>query len=177
MGTSTIHKLISAATLAAVLLCLIAAGLLAVARLNGIRLLSAQSGSMAPAVRSGDLVLVRELVGLPRPGSVVSFQSADDPRVILTHRVVAVDARRGTFVARGDANATVDASAPVRNIYGVAVGSVPLAGHALDTLRHPLGLVLAVHLPAAAVVLSETRRLSRFYGGRLPGHYTLHGAR
>jgi signal peptidase I len=67
------------------------------------------SGSMAPAIRTGDLVIISAVAPEEvAPGHVVVF---DDPgRGLVTHRVVDVEA--GALRTQGDANRQVD-SRPV----------------------------------------------------------------
>jgi signal peptidase len=63
-------------------------------------------GSMEPSVRPGDVCVYRRCSNAAR-GDVVVFE---DGGTLVVHRVVLVD-RRGTFVTKGDANPTPDASA------------------------------------------------------------------
>lgn len=94
---------------------------------GGPRAVVIESGSMAPAVDVGDVVLVADAAHRRiRPGAVVTFRDADR-RGLVTHRVVAHDGPR--LVTRGDANPTPDVVpvAPGR-VVGVAVLRVPYVG-------------------------------------------------
>jgi signal peptidase I len=73
----------------------------------GVRPLVFTSGSMAPAIETGDLAVTRpvELARLT-PGDVVSVFDARGVRI--THRVVEVDAARSMLRLKGDANQTAD---------------------------------------------------------------------
>jgi len=81
-------------------------------------------GSMSPALRRGDLVVVRRSVGDIRPGEIVLVDKPGWPDGVL-HRVIDV-----TFddrvVLRGDANPVPDLDpAPLTSIRGVAVLLLP----------------------------------------------------
>ena len=129
----------------------------------GLRVLAVESGSMAPAIPEGSLVLARHLpvTGL-EPGQVISFYPpAEQPR-LTTHRIVAVDRTRGGTVVttRGDANPGEDPwQAELLDQHcWVVVGSLPGLGRVADVLRSPAGLtVVAFVLPA--VFLVSTLRL------------------
>lgn len=158
----------------AVLLCLLLAGLVGFGKLQGYEMLSVQSDSMRPVINTGDAVLADRGQHLPRPGDIVSYVSPKDTAIILTHRVVSFDGKRGTFVAQGDNTSTPDPAAPIRNIVGTVHYSVPLAGAVLDFFRHPAGLILAVYVPAVGIIIGEIRRLSQHFSGLGPDRYIHH---
>jgi signal peptidase I len=65
------------------------------------------SGSMEPAVGTGDVSVVRTIGPLEaRPGDVVTFRDPDDADRLITHRVRAMHVQGGAVVfrTRGDAN-------------------------------------------------------------------------
>ena len=85
-------------------LCLVFALLGATA---GVRTLVFTSGSMAPAIDTGDLAVTRPVaLAHLSPGDVVSVLDARGARV--THRVVEVDAARHLLWLKGDANEVAD---------------------------------------------------------------------
>jgi signal peptidase I len=85
------------------------------------------SGSMAPAIDTGDIVVTspHDGVGLGA-GAVVVFSDGNGGQV--AHRIVAVNAD-GTYVTRGDAN-DMDDSSPLRpdQVVGVARALIPFVG-------------------------------------------------
>jgi len=124
------------------------------------------SGSMAPAIHVGDLVIIRpidpdQLVA----GDVVTYQLADQPNVLVTHRVAAIatdPAGHRVFTTRGDANDTPDPT-PVAAaaIVGKVVANVPSAGYLEDFTQRPLGHMAVLGIPALLLYLDyvmSTRR-------------------
>jgi signal peptidase len=153
---------------------LIAAGLLGAGRWHGYELMSVQSNSMLPVLKRGDAVLLNKRDTDPRPGDIVSYASPQDPRIVITHRVISVDNKTGMITAKGDSAAAADLPVPGWNVLGTAARSIPYAGFGLDALKHPLGLMAFVYAPAAGIVIAEARRLSRYYSGKAPRRYVLH---
>jgi signal peptidase len=65
------------------------------------------SGSMEPALRTGDVSVVRSIAPLDaRPGDIVTFRDPDNADRLITHRVRAmrVQGNAVVFRTRGDAN-------------------------------------------------------------------------
>ncbi len=86
------------------------------------------SGSMAPAIRVGDVVVFSEhQTSSVGPGSVIVFE--DGTGGLTTHRVVET-LEDGRFITRGDANDVPD-STPVepQRVRGVGRILVPFAGY------------------------------------------------
>lgn len=86
------------------------------------------SGSMAPAIRTGDVVVTRDVPpGELRPGHVLLAEDPSGGGGLLLHRYDSV--ADGAIVLRGDANDAPD-SAPVTTdaVHGVGVLRVPWVG-------------------------------------------------
>ena len=120
----------------------------------GMRSLSVMSGSMEPAIHTGD-VIVDEWIdpAEARVGDVLSFNDPSRAGIVLTHRVVSFK-RRGDqveFVTRGDANTGVERwTAPADGSIGRVAYRVPYAGFVMVFTRTPLGKLLFLILPAIA---------------------------
>jgi hypothetical protein len=71
-----------------------------------------------------------------------------------------------TFVTKGDELSMVDPAIGASRIVGRVERIVPDAGYAIDVIRKPAGLVLAVHIPALILMYGEIRRLMRYYDSR-----------
>lgn len=99
------------------------------------------SGSMAPAIRPGDVVLLDPFIDDPGVNSVVRFAGPDGQAVL--HRIV--EERPDGLVTRGDANATRDSTLlRDEDVLGVGVVVVPLIGAPLVWWRDGRWASLAV---------------------------------
>jgi signal peptidase len=131
------------------------------------------SGSMAPQVRAGDVVLTQPVDGAPlRPGQVLLFADPQRPDGLLLHRLVAVD-EDGLLVTRGDANQSDDSvHVAASDVRGLARVRVPLVGlPALWRVTGEFGHIAlsATLLAAAAVFVSRhPHRRSRVGARPLP---------
>lgn len=131
-------------------------------RAAGIVPLVAYSGSMAPAIEAGDVVVVRSAVaGELVPGQVATLSDPVSGRLI-THRVASVADEGGGRVAvvtRGDANDAserwvLQSDASVQRM----VGRVPDAGYPLLWLSSPQLRLLLAALGAGLLVAALLRR-------------------
>lgn len=111
-----------------------------------------RGASMRPALRQGDLVLIRPAPGY-RIGDVVAYRL--EGRIVL-HRVVARDGSR--YVLQGDANAWTDSA---RSEHSGIVGRLwlrmPGVGGVVGRATSPAGLV-ALALAAGAITVAVRRR-------------------
>lgn len=121
-------------------------------------------GSMAPDLRSGDVVLVAR----PQPadlaaGNVIVFR--DGPRSVV-HRIVAVEAD-GDLVTRGDANRDNDVAA-VRpeQVTGVGRMVVPLVGLPVLWLQRGEVVLLTLWALVTAAAVAAAWPASRAAGDR-----------
>lgn len=146
-----------------VVFCMVLAAAVMYARLAGYEFLSVQSDSMAPAVRKGDVVLISRRLPDPHPGEIVSFISPIQSNVLITHRVIGVDATRGIISTKGDDAAVPDDPVPAWNVRGTVRRVIPRMGVIFDTLKHPLGLAVVLYVPAIGIITAEIRRLSMYY--------------
>ncbi|WP_157440389.1 LamG-like jellyroll fold domain-containing protein [Actinokineospora inagensis] len=115
------------------------------------------SGSMSPAIRPGDVVVVGGLLtDHPAPGAVLAFDDPTHADRTLLHRLVRVDPDAG-LITKGDANAEAD-STPITEdaVHGQGRLRVPWVGlpsywvHSGDWLSLTIALVALVGLTALA---------------------------
>jgi signal peptidase I len=118
----------------------------------GMRSLSVMSGSMEPAIHTGDVIADEWIPpSRARVGDVISFNDPGRGGIVLTHRVVRISRRsdRVDFVTRGDANTGVERwSAPARGRIGRVAYRIPHAGFLMVFTRTPGGRLLFLILPA-----------------------------
>ena len=112
-------------------------------------------GSMEPSIPVGSLVIVSSVDPLTiTAGDPVTIRA--DNGIVITHRVTrVVDLPEGRFFElKGDANPHADASlVPARAIVGIANVYVPYAGYVQEYLATLLGLVAAVVLLGALLLI------------------------
>jgi signal peptidase I len=128
----------------------------------GITPLVFRSGSMAPAVRTGDLGIAHHVSADEiRRGDIVSVENSRGVRV--THRVVSskVIGNSATLVLKGDANETADIEPYVVTSAERLMFSIPKAGYAVTFMSGPLGMFFGGLLAGAVILLllgSRSRR-------------------
>jgi signal peptidase I len=129
----------------------------------GGRALSVMSGSMSPAIETGDVVVSRGVPPLEiRRGDVITFRDPTDSERLITHRVKEIQITGGEarFVTKGDANNSAERWAVAADgEVGLVVYRLPKLGYALAWLGHPLAKLLLVALPALLLGAYELRRI------------------
>jgi len=151
---------------------MVVAGYLLIMHLQGQRLLAVQTASMQPTLRPGDAVLVKPVAASQlHAGEIISYISARDPTLVITHRLVKIDDRTKWLTTSGDALHTLDPTFPPRLVLGQVTAVAPGLGVVLDSLRKPVGLMLAVYVPALLAIASEVKRLLGHYKSQ---HYQLY---
>jgi signal peptidase I len=123
------------------------------------RPLTVLSGSMEPALRTGDVTVVQRIAPLDaRPGDVVTFLDPEHEGRLITHRVRRMHVRgeQVGFVTRGDANNVserwqVSAGGEISRV----VYRIPELGHVLLFARTNRLLPLLFALALAALLVLE----------------------
>lgn len=140
--------------------------------MGGTELKIVRSGSMEPAIMTGAVVVIRP-ADVYNVGDVITFGADTKTQVPTTHRVVEKtgEGSRAIYHTKGDANETPDGN-PVKHndIIGKVAFSAPYAGFVLDFARQPLGFVLLIAVPAAAVILDELWTIWREFAKRRRGN-------
>jgi signal peptidase I len=117
--------------------------------------MSVISGSMAPEINTGDLVIDKKLTveqaAHLHKGQVISFRADVGSHQIFTHRIVSVETgAHGTvgYVTKGDANDSRDeVIRPSTNVVGLYQAKIPAGGYILSALHRPLVLWLILAAP------------------------------
>jgi len=124
-----------------------------------VRPLVVRTGSMAPTVPAGSMVLVRRVNAAElRPGEVVAARRADGTTVL--HRIVAIDRDGPTamLTLRGDANQDVDPQPVAVVAADRLVWQVPAAGRAAAWLATaPGGFALGCLVTALSALVLRRR--------------------
>jgi signal peptidase I len=129
----------------------------------GLQSFTVLSGSMEPAIGTGDVIVVQKIEPLEaRIGDVVTFRSPDEPTKMITHRVVAVDASSGLvrFITRGDANTGGERwSIRSDGVIGRVEYRVPKLGYVPSPLGGRFGRLGFLVIPAVLLGILELRRI------------------
>lgn len=132
--------------------------------IGGVKPLIVLTDSMAPKIKSGDLIICKEADADDiEKGDIISFfDPAGNGTSVVTHRVVEViNNEDGTvsFRTRGDNNNTEDkVLVPQANLVGEYKSRIPLAGHVAMFMQTTPGLIICVILPIILLVAYDIIR-------------------
>ena len=123
------------------------------------------SGSMAPTLPVGSEVVLRPVAADQlKAGDIITFKRPDNPRELVTHRIVGIErhATGRVLITKGDANSIPDAWRVSASGTGwrYAFG-IPYAGYLVQGLSLPvarLGIVALIALLLAATALGRIWR-------------------
>lgn len=125
------------------------------------KVLAVLSGSMEPAIHTGSVVLVKP-AGDYKIGDIITFGKIGKNQTPTTHRIYDIRVQEGKpiYITKGDANNAPDTKEiPQAEVQGKVLFSVPLAGYAIDFAKKPLGFMLIIIIPAAAIIFDEARKI------------------
>ena len=118
-------------------------------RVDGLR-----SGSMAPVLNTGDMVVTRPVAAeAVKVGDIIIFHSVDANNMI-SHRVVSIEINSPlSFRTKGDANENPDPFVvPAGNLVGEIAFHAPLLGYAVLGLQTPMGLMASLVIPGVVII-------------------------
>ncbi len=142
------------------------AGVTAVSALDipgSIKLYTVQSGSMAPAIPAGSLVISKPADDYYM-GQVITFKAEKDkliknPKFTTTHRIYDVkETALGQieYVTKGDANDAPDSQAVAKElVLGKTIFSIPLLGYPVSFAKTREGLIILIVIPTTMIIYSE----------------------
>lgn len=128
---------------------------------------SVASGSMTPAIDTGDLIVDDPVAPAAAAdlhvGQIITFHESSSSSLIVTHRIVAV--LRGplrsplVYRTKGDANNAPDLTAVAPSqVLGVYQMRIPFGAYVLSTLHQPLTFAILVMIPVVYLAEEEIRR-------------------
>jgi hypothetical protein len=93
------------------------------------------TGSMAPAIHTGDIILTTPISHrAPKKGDVIAYQAKrfnGEKVAVFSHRIMGGDIKNG-FIVKGDSNKSPDSQKPkAEDILGVVVLVIPYVGNLL----------------------------------------------
>lgn len=156
-GSGRIARTISALLLLTSAMALVA---VLVAGANGVRVRVEQTGSMAPMIHPGDLVLVRQTpVSGVRVGDVIGVRTQLGQVIVHRVRSIEVGASSIRIRTQGDANPTGEDWTLARGSDVVLVqGVVPKVGDVVDALKGPVA-ALVVLMAGLLLAMSQLRSI------------------
>lgn len=162
-GLFTFLKLLAVWTIGAFVLTAMLAA--AVPLAVGDRSYVVRSGSMAPAIETGDVVVVEPISPLDAEvGEIVTFHNPEANGDLTSHRAITIT-RRGDdvrFTTKGDSNTgTEQWRVPIEGEIGKVLYRVPMLGFASVWIQTPAGRVALVIIPA---LLLAATALARIWG-------------
>jgi signal peptidase len=123
------------------------------------------SGSMEPAIGTGDVIVVKRISPLDaRVGDVVSFRDPENASRILSHRVVRIRAAGNLVfvVTKGDANTGVEQwQVPEEGTIGRVEYRIPKLGYVTNRVGSRFGRLAFLVLPALLLAISELLKIWR----------------
>lgn len=124
----------------------------------GGRSMVVRSGSMTPAIRTGDVIVVAPISPIEaRVGDIVTFQDPGGSGRLLVHRVRAIVRGRGdlSFTTQGDANTTQEHwQVPREGTIGTVAYRVPKLGFAVGWIGSPAGRIGLIVVPSLLLAFS-----------------------
>jgi len=155
-----VKVLVSGLFISTILMAALVFGSASLPALLGYNTMVVTSGSMEPAIRVGDAVMMKPPTpGEIRVGDVITFKPFGS-RGLVTHRVVATSEIEGDpyFQTQGDANATPDPDlTSAEAVFGKVALTLPKMGFLLHFAATPRGKMLMIALPLFVLMVREVR--------------------
>jgi len=135
------------------------------------RLLVIQSGSMAPSLKPGSMILVwpkNQKMFSPvdgpswpkfQKGEIITYSSGKES---FTHRITSIEKKEGKifYQTKGDANPGADVEKISEDkVLGKVAFSLPYLGSFIAFTKTQLGLILLIIIPATIIVYSELLKI------------------
>lgn len=124
-----------------------------------IRLFEVRTGSMSPALKAGDGVLVEPFkANKVRVGDVVSFRFSHGSSLV-SHRVIKIDNTAHQLVTKGDYNPQPDGQLAFSDVKGRAFAIVPKIGIYRRVVHNPIALVTLVYIPTTILFAAQYHKI------------------
>jgi len=134
-------------------------------QLAGYRSFTVRSGSMSPAIDTGDVVVTKPISPLAaHVGDVVTFVDPEGTGRLFSHRVQSVRAIGGdvAFVTRGDANTSTEHwRVPAEGSVGRVAYRIPKIGYGLSRIDSGPARLALIAIPALLLLWAAMVRIWR----------------
>jgi signal peptidase len=131
--------------------------------IGGIKLLTVQSGSMEPAIKTGSVVFVKSENNYQK-GIIITYRKAGSLKETITHRIVGIQTKDSTiyFQTKGDANNAPDSQfVPKDWVVGKVLFGIPYIGYPIAFVRTLPGLIILIIIPATIIIYDEISKIKR----------------
>ena len=128
---------------------------------GNIEFLTVLSGSMEPTIHTGSVVFVKPISEY-KVGEIVTFGKNDKNNIPTTHRIVESRVQDGHifYKTKGDANDSEDSREIAQDdIVGRVYFSIPYLGYAINFVKKPIGLMIAIVVPAVIIIYDQIQRI------------------
>ncbi|MGC7870030.1 signal peptidase I [Desulfosporosinus sp. SYSU MS00001] len=138
-----------------------------VPEIGGLQMYEVLSGSMEPGIHTGSVIFDKPGVDAKtlRVGDVITFKAIDNPKMLITHRIVQVKTQDGApaFQTKGDANDAADSGlVPAANVVAQYKNiTIPYVGYYLNFMKSKMGIILLIIVPGALLILTTMISLFR----------------
>lgn len=134
-------------------------------QLAGWRSFTVRSGSMTPAIETGDVVVTEPISPLSaRVGDIVTFVDPEGTGKLFSHRVQSLRAESDevAFVTRGDANTSTEHwRVPADGSIGKVAYRIPKVGYALAWIDSGPARLALIAIPALLLLWAALVRIWR----------------
>lgn len=120
-----------------------------------------QSGSMAPAIKMGSVVVVKPVEEY-KIGDIITFGPYSKTKAPTTHRIYDIKVVGGNpvYITKGDANNAPDSrEITKRDILGKVIFSLPYLGYLVAFTKKPAGFTLIIIVPAVIIIGEEIKKI------------------
>lgn len=125
----------------------------------GYELMTVMSGSMEPTFLTGSVIAIETLSNPTdlKAGDVVTYESLDDASVLITHRIISVEATDNSveYTTKGDHNDTADANPiPSEHVVGLYANvTIPYLGYVFYFMHSSAGIATFLIIPGILLIL------------------------
>jgi signal peptidase len=124
-----------------------------------VKIYAVQTGSMRPAIKTGDLIFVRNESEY-KIGDIITFNSGvGESNTVITHRIDDIN-EDGTYITKGDANSVNDVDfVSKEDIIGKYFFRIMYVGYVINFSRTPLGFFLLIIIPVMIIAYGEVDKI------------------
>lgn len=126
------------------------------------KLLIVQSGSMEPNLHLGSIVITKP-VGNYQKNDIITFSEPASPKVLVSHRIVAVERKdvNTSYVTKGDANEDPDTEKVLKqSVVGKVMFSLPFVGYLVNFAKTKNGLLMLIIIPCVLIIVNEIMNIT-----------------